>query len=231
MASGRCRVHGGASLRGEQHPNYKHGGRSKSFLANLPKEFRERFKEAMADPELLSHRREVALYHSRILEALDRWGQFDTAGYRSDLRSSWQEFERANALPADTEEARQAKVTAVGAALGKFKRLIDSGGEETEAWLAVDAAIKSKLAAATAEHKRLVDMKQMLTVEQALEIIVGINEILQTRLRCQPQLLSLIGNDLERRFALSVPRAAAVIEGRCLPERSDDDHGEQVPQE
>ena len=25
MANGRCRMHGGSSLSGEQHPNYKHG--------------------------------------------------------------------------------------------------------------------------------------------------------------------------------------------------------------
>jgi hypothetical protein len=31
MPNGRCRIHGGLSLGGIAHPNYKHGGRSKYF--------------------------------------------------------------------------------------------------------------------------------------------------------------------------------------------------------
>jgi hypothetical protein len=32
--SGRCRNHGGASLRGSSHPQYKHGRRSKGYIEN-----------------------------------------------------------------------------------------------------------------------------------------------------------------------------------------------------
>ena len=30
----RCRLHGGLSLLGEQHPNYRHGRRSKAYIEN-----------------------------------------------------------------------------------------------------------------------------------------------------------------------------------------------------
>ena len=32
--SGRCRLHGGLSLSGHQHPNYRHGKRSKAYIEN-----------------------------------------------------------------------------------------------------------------------------------------------------------------------------------------------------
>jgi hypothetical protein len=37
--TGRCRMHGGKSLSGIAHPNYKHGRYSKVFLARLVGEF------------------------------------------------------------------------------------------------------------------------------------------------------------------------------------------------
>jgi hypothetical protein len=36
MMNGRCRLHGGRSLRGIAHPNYKHGRRSKYGFARPP---------------------------------------------------------------------------------------------------------------------------------------------------------------------------------------------------
>lgn len=32
--TGRCRLHGGLSLSGHQHPNYRHGKRSKAYIEN-----------------------------------------------------------------------------------------------------------------------------------------------------------------------------------------------------
>jgi hypothetical protein len=37
MANGRCRNHGGKSLKGKESPTYKHGGRTKEVI-NLQKE-------------------------------------------------------------------------------------------------------------------------------------------------------------------------------------------------
>ena len=34
MLNGKCRLHGGLSLSGQQHPNYKHGRRSKTYIEN-----------------------------------------------------------------------------------------------------------------------------------------------------------------------------------------------------
>jgi hypothetical protein len=34
MVNGKCRLHGGLSLSGQQHPNFKHGRRSKAYIEN-----------------------------------------------------------------------------------------------------------------------------------------------------------------------------------------------------
>ena len=71
--SGRCRLHGGASRRGTEHPNYKDGRyiRRDHNLGSLGA-----YLEAhMIDPDFLSSREEIALLRLRIddqLEHLER---------------------------------------------------------------------------------------------------------------------------------------------------------------
>lgn len=210
MANGRCRVHGGMSLRGEQHPAYKHGRYSKSFVASLPPRFREKFEAAMNDPELLSSRKEAALYSARVVQALERWSEFDAEGYRAKLREAWNSFKDANALPATSDGERELKLSAIGRAVAAIQKLIDDGADEAAAWSDVDAAIRAKLAAAQSEHRRMTDLRQMLTAEQALDIVVALTDILRKRLHDRPDLLVIIGNDIERRFGLAGPASFTI---------------------
>ena len=47
MLNGKCRLHGGLSLSGQQHPNFKHGRRSKAYIENA--------RRARANIRLLQH--------------------------------------------------------------------------------------------------------------------------------------------------------------------------------
>jgi len=47
MLNGKCRLHGGLSLSGQQHPNFKHGRRSKVYIENA--------RRARANIRLLQH--------------------------------------------------------------------------------------------------------------------------------------------------------------------------------
>src|SRR5262249_31764372 len=60
----KCRSHGGLSLRGVAHPQYKNGAHSKY----LPRHLKRDYHRAVKDPELLSLRSEVALLAARELE-------------------------------------------------------------------------------------------------------------------------------------------------------------------
>src|SRR4051794_509990 len=66
--SGRCRLHGGASLRGLAAPAWKSGRHS----AYLPTDLRARYLRARGDPELLSLKDDLSLVDARIGELLGR---------------------------------------------------------------------------------------------------------------------------------------------------------------
>lgn len=69
-ASGRevCRMHGGASLRGSEHPAHRGRGYSK----DLPTRLADRLEEALKDPELVHLYAELALTDARVGEVITR---------------------------------------------------------------------------------------------------------------------------------------------------------------
>src|SRR5262249_56407268 len=64
LPTDKCRIHGGLSLRGVAHPQYKNGAHSKY----LPKSLRQDYLRAVRDPELLSLLNQLALLASRHME-------------------------------------------------------------------------------------------------------------------------------------------------------------------
>ena len=71
MPNGRCRMHGGKSLGGIASPNFKHGGYSKF----LPVRLGDNYQEAMADPELLALRDDIALLDARVHDLMGHRAQ------------------------------------------------------------------------------------------------------------------------------------------------------------
>lgn len=65
--SAKCYFHGGASLKGIAHPNFKHGGRTRY----MPERLAARYEEAIADPDLGSLKRNIALNEAIVREKLE----------------------------------------------------------------------------------------------------------------------------------------------------------------
>lgn len=82
--SSRCRLHGGKSLKGAAHPNFKHGRYSKF----MPHHLVGRYKESVNDPELLSLQQDIALLDARITEMLESMEQED-----ADKNKIWAEIQ------------------------------------------------------------------------------------------------------------------------------------------
>ena len=174
MPSGRCKNHGGKSLSGVASKTFKHGRYSKHFLAAMPERFRDRFEQAMSDPELLSMRSSVALLDLRLVDVLERFSASDAGQFRSLLLATWSKFKTTNATKADTDEARAAKAVKVGDLLRELDRIIAAGASESDAWQDVAAAIRDRTALVVQENRRLVDMGQMLTVVQAMDLVIKV---------------------------------------------------------
>src|ERR1051326_2633693 len=62
----RCRLHGGASLRGVAHP----GAKDLRYSKDLPADLKRRYEEAQRDPNLIELRAETALIDALIAEQL-----------------------------------------------------------------------------------------------------------------------------------------------------------------
>lgn len=85
MANGRCRMHGGASLKGTDLPQFKSGRYSKS----LPDRLVGRFQEALSDEERHDLRDEIALAEAKIFDLLSGMARGE-----SDEARAWNDVER-----------------------------------------------------------------------------------------------------------------------------------------
>src|SRR6185312_7377373 len=79
----RCRLHGGLSLRGVNHPNYQGRGYSR----DLPAALLDKYNDSMNDPDQSSVRPELALLDSEIHDLVRRKHEGETQERMSLLRS------------------------------------------------------------------------------------------------------------------------------------------------
>ena len=90
MPNGRCKLHGGKSLKGLAHPNFQGKGRSRY----MPPIFKEAFEEASANPDLLDLSQDVATQEAIVVDLLGSLekGEAPTrlvGSIRSEWRALW----------------------------------------------------------------------------------------------------------------------------------------------
>jgi Spy/CpxP family protein refolding chaperone len=168
MANGRCRVHGGKNLAGVSHPQFKHGRYSKV----IPERLRAQYEEAQDDPDLLSTREDVAFLQARIADLSQRLNSGESGQTWQNLRREWSCYRRAAAEASrlSGSERSEAEVRS-RTHLEAVNRLISAGATEAQNWEELGKALNQKTRLAKAEWNRLVDMKQLLTAEQAYTLV------------------------------------------------------------
>lgn len=154
-----CGVHGAKAAlanRGENHPNFKHGRRSKYFSPELAK----RHEEHMNDPELLAYRNEIALLDVLLDDAIASigidagaaarlWKQ--AAGYMVDFEIAMQSRNR--------EKQQEAFI--------RLRNTVREGQQDAEARLEARKLVQERTTIAEKEIGRLTKMEHMMTAEQA----------------------------------------------------------------
>lgn len=170
--SNRCNLHGGKSLKGAAHPNYKHGRNSK----HLPTRIAAEFEAALADPDLISHRKAIALLDVRWNDAAKRLHSGESGSLWSQLLESWSDFESAQrraaeAVKSDDAEARQKAANDAQSALQSVGRIIKVGEEDERAWEELIEIGDKQSQIVVREQSRLRDLHQMMPVEEVLLII------------------------------------------------------------
>src|SRR4029077_9145160 len=91
------------------------------------------------------------------------------------------------------KERRTARITEL---LAEIDGLLTRGVAEYEAWQEVNAAIKDRAAVTAQEHRRLVDMRVMMTPEDALAVLLMVTDIIRSR----------VGGDVAKQISAEIDR-------------------------
>ena len=207
----RCKLHGGASHPGgPSHHLFKDGRYSKFLPAGIA----ERYEASLRDPDLLSARSDIALLDARLKILCEQFLTGECFEVWQSLSEAWGELQSANRRlrenagdGGDPNAAAKAREQSA-AALNRIGEAIRSGSKEQEVWGEVVQAIKDRAAVSSIEHRRMVDLQQLLTIEQAMVLfnaLVATNQAVIGRLAEQYSFdarkpLAEIGNGFARLF-------------------------------
>jgi hypothetical protein len=154
----RCQLHGGKSPRGIAAGRFKTGKYSK----DLPARLSERYLTATSDEKLLELRDEIALIETRLGDLLSRADTGESGATWSQIKTAYEQLRKAASVN------DQRKFTE---SLNEMGRLITKGAGDYAVWDEIFKAVSAKRRGVETERKRLVDLKQMMTAEQAMGML------------------------------------------------------------
>lgn len=196
--STRCRMHGGANGIGAGAANFRHGRYSRVLPANL----RATYDAAVADPDLLSIREDIALLDSRLSEMV----RTSQTGLPPDLAK------RVKGLLSDLSDAHAGIEGAPpwAESFTAISGLLARAVIEAAMWADIIAALESRRKLVESERKRLVEMEAIVTSEQAMTFVAAVMASLRTHVKDRDA-LGAIANDL--RLLQNVPDRSRLADG------------------
>lgn len=160
----KCHNHGGRSLRGIAHPNYKHGRYVKGEKQGA---FADAYRAAMADTNSLKLHDEIAVLRARAFMLVDRAIENDP-----DTPDQW---DKLSGFVADMKHA-QAKgdAGALNNALNGIRDLVTGEDDSNATWNEVYNVIDRIGRLTTRERQRQIAYQSMVSVERAMEVFQGL---------------------------------------------------------
>lgn len=196
MPNGRCKMHGGKSLTGMANPAFKTGRYSK----HIPPRMRQRYTEALDDPDLISLRGDLALVEARLVDVLARVDTGESGDRWRLLKAAWDQFARARS-GGDLDE--------MGATLAEVEKAITKGVQDYAAWTEVRSLLDQRTRLAEAERKRLEAAHQTVTVSQMMTFL-GVLQDSISRHVADRKAVAAIGADIMRLIDAQPPQPAQV---------------------
>jgi hypothetical protein len=162
----------GAKNRGIASPNFKHGNKSRY----LPSRMLADYEEAIADPNLISLRSDIAVVRARTNDLLKRVDSGEAGQIWRSLQDSYQDFKtaRSAADPVKMQESLELLGT-----------LIERGAADSKIWFEVISTIEQGRKLIDSELKRLqalqvyIDSGAVITMLTA--IAIQLKEIIENR--------------------------------------------------
>lgn len=177
-----CAMHGGKTPSGLASPHFKTGRYSKS----LPVRLVERYQSALQDEELLALHHEIALLDTRLADLLSRVDTGESGAAWALAGKAYRDLKAAMSA-VKIAEAQDAMLT--------LETILGEAATDYSAWLEIQELVQQRRALVTAEAKRQIDARNMITSEQALVFVGAIAGIIKARIN-DPTLLAAIQADI-----------------------------------
>lgn len=170
MPNGRCRMHGGTSLKGAAHPAFKHGRYSEA----LPERLLERYQASQSDPELLAMRDEIGLTDARLGDVLARVDSGENGALWQRVKEHYDELQAGRAAQ---------DVNRMADAIDALGVVISSASTDAAAWAEVGRLIEQRRRLVESERKRMVDLQLMITAERAMALVTALVGVVREHVR------------------------------------------------
>lgn len=196
--NGRCKFHGGPSLHGAAHPNFKHG----KYSAYTPKGLAEKYEQALNDPQLMTLRDNIALTDARIGELLEMLTSGVGKGaigllvkQKDELLAARARGTRATQL--GNEEAVRAANYDASHALNALLASIDKIEQYTSTWDELLQATEVKRRLVESEAKRLKDESLMVAADELALMFARVLAVIRANVDDQEKLV-VISNGISQ---------------------------------
>ena len=139
-------------------PSYRHKGRSKY----LPTALADQYLAALNDPDLLAIDKDIALVDVRMNELASKLDASDMGALWVDVHAAWIAYEQARMLEDSASMAEQ---------LAVMGPLIKRAANNRYLWGDLIQTAKDLAQLRLSEHKRLVDLRTMMSEGQMLQAL------------------------------------------------------------
>ncbi len=175
-----CYYHGGRSPRGIASPNLRHG----MYAQDIPTRLSKRYKQALADPELLSVRSDIAVLQSFLNEKLARLDG-------PESQPAWEHLQTQMLNFASSWKAEGRTDAEVDADIGAMLETLQQGVGESAVLSEVRSLMQQRAKLAHQEHDRLVDLQQYMTVERVMLIAAALADVVKRHVPSQDTLRAI----------------------------------------
>ncbi|HEY9751298.1 MAG TPA: hypothetical protein V6C63_21620 [Allocoleopsis sp.] len=179
-----CHIHGGKTPVGVSASRFKHGRYSKY----IPGRLMERYSEAVSDTELLAMREDIGLLDARLSDVLQRVDTGESGAIWKELH----EWSEELAIARKTNDK-----VAMADALNGLLDCIKRGKSDYQAWNEVKNLLDQRRKLVESERKRLVEMQQFVSSEQAMLLVTALIDSVRRNVT-DKQTLSTISAEFAR---------------------------------
>lgn len=185
----RCIYHGGNIVK--DNPWLVAKIRKGRWSKHLPQHLQKRYVQYLEDKEILSLREDLALLDVRLGELLSQIDTKETGQHWSSLQKITADYRKLvrkfKGLPAQelTEEF-----------LSELFSVIDGGSSQYMIWAEIRGLVDERKKVAESERKRLIEMNQMITTEEAMVFQRAIFNIIIKNVK-DPRALAQIAGEID----------------------------------